>query len=79
MTAASTPEELLRCRNAACLPRVRSRDGADHHGVDVYVRCLICDARSPYREAEKQADVRDAVIASWNAGERDPSYPGDRP
>lgn len=38
--------KLRTCGRKGCNPAFRMTGGADHFGVDVFVRCLLCDRRT---------------------------------
>jgi hypothetical protein len=55
------------CGKVGCEPRLRNRDGADHTGIDVFVKCAKCGIEGPYIECVRSdPSIRSKVTAAWN-------------
>lgn len=56
-----------RCGRDVCNPQRMRREGADHHGIDVFIRCNTCGREGPYVECVKTTpEVAKMVVDGWN-------------
>lgn len=58
---------LAKCDRPGCTPRRYTREGADHIGLDLFVKCDKCQREGPYVEVIKPTPTtRELVDNGWN-------------